>query len=261
MDGKIRATSTVTPVRPLGPSAGPAMAAAESHPPTRGRTALQVGAGILVLALAAVAAVAASGAELYSVVARGHDLLPYPSSEVAEVRLAGSVTVYIETEPVSMPDALNGAMLVSAGSLALAAWWVLLRLGAPAVTLRFFGLLGLGVGFLGVDELLGGHETLGHNLRFLGQLPGVDHPDDVIISLYALPAFAFAFFFRDLILSSRAASVLLGGVLLLYVVAAAADHTQWSIEEEAEALAGALTLAAVLVLSLAAFGRRLEPDD
>ena len=187
--------------------------------------------------------------ELYSVVERGRDLLPYPSSKVAKVRIADTATVYIETERPPVADIVNGAAMLAAAALALACYWLLRRIGPADRAVLFFGLLGAGVGFLALDELFGLHETLGHNMRFLADLPGIDRPDDVILTLYALPAFAFVVAFRDLVLASLRATLLGALALELYVTATIADHIRWSIEEEFETLTGVLVLAFVMVLA------------
>ena len=99
--------------------------------------------------------------------------------------------------------------------------------------LTFFTLLGLGMAFLALDELLALHETIGYNLDFLADLPGVKSPEDAVFALYAVPAIAFFVIYRDLLAVSRwgiwlvALGVALFGVAAMLDVADAIVDEQW----------------------------------
>jgi len=103
----------------------------------------------------------------------------------------------------------DDALLVSRSSRSRAKWC-------------FLGIF-IGAGYLAADELLAVHETLGHNLQFLRDIPGVTRPDDAIIAFYAVPAVIFVFFFRDILLASRRARILVGLGFGLFVITALAD--------------------------------------
>ena len=97
----------------------------------------------------------------------------------------------------------------------------------------------------------GGHESLGHNLRFLATLPGVHRPDDVIVALYALAALAFLVVFRRIILSSIGARLAFGVAVVPLVLAPAADVLAiGQTEELLEALASMLLLAGFMLLTV-----------
>lgn len=115
----------------------------------------------------------------------------------------------------------------------------------------FFLVVWLGTGFLAADELLGGHESLGHNLRFLAELPGVHRPDDAIVALYVPAAVAFIVVFRRIILASKGARIGFGVAVALLVLAAVADVLGvGQTEELLEALASMSLLAAFMLLTI-----------
>jgi hypothetical protein len=140
---------------------------------------------------------------LYEVVDKGEHLRPYPTELVYELRFADSITLYVDGEAKHDSDFFVGIGLVvlttSAGITAL-----LLRAagGSPRLR-RFYTLAALGLGWLTFDELMGVHETAGHNLPFLADLPGVEHPDDLLFALYTIPAIAFVVVFREVIARAR----------------------------------------------------------
>ena len=82
--------------------------------------------------------------------------------------------------------------------------------GSRARLRRFFGFAAGGLAFLAADELFAIHETVGHNLRFLADLPGVERPDDVVFLSYGLAVLVFAWLFRDILLQNVAAVRLFG---------------------------------------------------
>ena len=81
----------------------------------------------------------------------------------------------------------------------------------------------LGLAFLALDEMLALHETIGYNLDFLADLPGVNSPEDVVFALYAVPAVAFFVVYRDLLAVSRWGIRLVALGVALFGVAAVLD--------------------------------------
>jgi len=193
----------------------PQSLAMAKRPPTRGQLALIVAlAGLGALTLLFVVA-----ADRASVVREGQ-LLAWGGSNVREVSLAG-VDVYLSSEFRFRIDDLTSWMLVALGSVAALGaslvgfaarrtWWMLALSAAAGV-------------WLGLDEGLALHETIGHNLGFLADLPGVRAPDDVIVAAYAVLAIAFAVGYRDLLRTSRAALGFFAAGLAVAALAAVFD--------------------------------------
>ena len=209
-----------------------------------------VGAGLFVIAAVALARTG-------EVIARG-ELLPFfEQYDVAQVRVLG-FELYVDTSS-GLSD------VVSVCALALVA--LVLLAGARAAVddaglRRTLTDAALGSAFLAADDLLAVHETIGHNLAPLAGLPGIDHPDDVIVGLYGLAVCAFAW---------RHRSLLTGAVLRAWIVAAGCgglavlhDLTALHLRVLEEGLeiiaAGALVVAAwLLVREALAEQRALAP--
>lgn len=179
------------------------------------------------------------GASAYDITDRGRDLFSYETGLVYEVRVADAVTLYVDSESRPNPDAITGPALVALSTAALMTLFVLATVGASRRLRWFYGLAAAGLAFLGVDELLGIHETLGHNLRFLAALPGIERPDDAIVAFYLVPAIAFVVTFRDIILSSRWAMRFFAAAVLCFFAAAASDVAGVSTDEPLELLSAA----------------------
>ena len=131
---------------------------------------------------------------LAPVVRRGAVPPAFEDYEVVQVRLLG-LEFYADTSS-GLADLVTVAALAGAavalGGVAL----LLARLGAAHV--GSFAAAAAGAAFLAADDLLGAHETVGHNLGILAALPVVDHPDDAVLGLYALVVVAFAWSRRHL---------------------------------------------------------------
>jgi hypothetical protein len=215
------------------------------------RTAL---IAIAVVALVAAGVLAASARSLYEVEDKGRNLLPYDAGRVYKVRVFDSFTMYADGESKVEADTIEGILLVATATAALIAFLLLRAAGGDRQRLRFYLLAFLGIGFLALDELFSIHETIGHNMRFLRDLPGVERPDDVIFASYGIPALAFLIYFRDVFLASRRATILIGlGVALFGLsavsdIAAAPFEEAFSLEEgsfeEAVELLGVISIAA-----------------
>lgn len=198
-------------------------------------------AGLLALVGAAVAAAASA-----DVVERGA-LLPWAGDGVRRIRLAG-LEVFLSSEFDPQPDAVTTWVLVAAGSVA-AFSALLVWARAPAPTLAFFVLSAAGAWFLALDEGFAVHESIGHNLGFLADLPGVRRPDDVVFGLYALVAIAFVAAYRRLLARTPGAVALYATALAMVVVVSLLDFTDLlpdKAEEGLEIVAAAVVLGGYL---------------
>ena len=166
---------------------------------TRKRVVLVLLGGLACLAVLAVLLAAVDG-PAYEV--RGNADVPYPAGPVKEVRVLDSLTVYVDGEPKPGQTVVGGIALIvlaTAAFMTAAALHIAARRGR---LIAFYLLISAGLGYAGVDELFALHETIGHNLRFLADVPGVSRPDDLVVASYVIPAAAFAYFFRDILLGS-----------------------------------------------------------
>jgi hypothetical protein len=207
-----------------------------------------------VVALVAAGLLVASVRSLYEVEDKGRDLLPYKAGKVYKIRVLDSFTMYADGESKLEVDTIEGILLVSIATAALIAFLLLRAAAADPKRRRFYLVVFIGIGFLALDELFSIHETIGHNLRFLADLPGVERPDDVVFASYGIPAVAFLIYFRDVLLSSRRGVILIGlGVALFGLsavsdIAAAPFEDAFSLEEgsfeEAVELLGVISLTA-----------------
>jgi hypothetical protein len=209
---------------------------------------------LVVAAVAVAVAVASAGALLaatgppYTVVADAGDALPY-DADVYQVRIADSATIYVESDGASKTDALTATPLIAAGTMAFTTWWLIAGLGSNLRRRRFWLIAGFGLTFLALDELTGLHETVGHTLASVTELPGIDRPDDAVFSLYALPAIAAAVHFRDVLFESPKAAALLGLGAALFPLASMADYMSLSAEELLEIAAAVVMLAGIVTLA------------
>ena len=114
--------------------------------------------------LAGLALLAAAQAE---VVAEGR-FDPNTETIIRKVEVFG-VTVYQSTSGFLEPDVITGALLVGLSAIGLVVTILLDSDDDSLDRLRWFFLLTwLGAGYLAADELFAIHETIGHNLQFLG---------------------------------------------------------------------------------------------
>ncbi len=206
---------------------------------------------VAIAALGLLALGAYSLSRRVEVVAHGR-LLESTSLEVNEVRLLGRYTLYAAEETSITFDHLNAGVLFAIATIAL---FVAVFLDVAVASVRprvhwFFLGAWLGAGYLAADELFSFHETLGFNLEFLADLPGVDHADDVILAAYLLPASAFVVAFRDVIASSRHALRLFVLGLVLFVVAVVLDVAAVEVEDLVEGVGSLCLLAGFMALGI-----------
>ena len=192
------------------------------------------------------------------VVARGR-FDPNTGTVVERIEVFDRVTFYASTSGFFDADVFTGVALASASAVALVVALLLDAADDSLDRLRwFFSLAWLGTGFLAADELLSVHETIGHNLQFLGDFVGRGNPDDAVLALYALPTAAFVYVFRDVLFSSRRASWLLGGGLVAYVLAVLADVSGVESEDLLEVLGAVLVAASFVALAVDRLVARLR---
>jgi hypothetical protein len=214
---------------------------------------------VLMLSLAALGVVtllAVVAADTATVVRRG-DLLPSGGDNIRQIDLAGR-KVYLDDEFSFRIDHLTSWTLIAIGGVA--------ALGASLVgfgagrTWQMLTLSGAAAIWLGLDEGFALHETIGHNLGFLGDLPGVRAPDDVIIALYLILAIAFAVAYRDLLAASRTALGLFAAGVAIATLAGVLDASALELyrpEDVIEAAAGLVLLAGYVALARALVRREL----
>jgi hypothetical protein len=209
------------------------------------------------LAFACVAIVLGALASLYLLARSNHEtlakgsLVPYTNSDVYRIRLFDRVTVYAQPESKETIEIVHSWLLVAVSSVSLMTVIFLWSTngyedrGVPA----FFFFAWLGAGFLAIDEVIGVHENIGHNLRFLSDLPIINRPDEGVIAVYLLAALAFIVIFRRVLIRSRAALFFFALAFAMFVVAAVADMRDVHGEEVTEVIAASTLVIGFFVLT------------
>jgi hypothetical protein len=206
---------------------------------------------VLAFALGAVAAgvvLVTAASSLYEVQEHGRHLLPYQTGEVYRVKVLDSVTIYADGESRPVASAIQGTLLAVLASAAFMTFFFLRRAGARHQVAQFYLVASAGLAFVAFDELFAVHETVGHNLRPLADLPGVERPDDVLVMLYVIPLAYCAYRFRGVIAESRRASRLLAAGVGFFLVAVLADMVSARPEEAFELLSVVFVLAGLVTL-------------
>jgi hypothetical protein len=210
---------------------------------------------VAVISLAAIAVLlATTSGPAYDV--RGDANVPYDAGEVKEVRVLDTFTLYVDGEPKPGPSVIGGIGLIVLGTAAFMTAAALFIAGRRGRLIAFYLLICAGLGYAGLDELFAIHESIGHNLQFLADLPGVNRPDDVVIAAYVIPAAAFAYFFRDVLLSHRLAALVLAAGLGFFALGTAADVAGATRAEQFLELCSGLCIGAGLVLLMYAHMQR-----
>jgi hypothetical protein len=218
--------------------------------------AVSVAAASLVAVLALLAA---TNGPAYDV--RGETDVPYDAGTVKEVRVLDSFTLYVDGEPKPGPSVIGGIALIvlaTAAFMTAAALWIAGRRGR---LIAFYLLIAAGLGFAGLDELFAIHESIGHNLQFLADVPGVDRPDDLVIASYLIPVGVFGWVFRDILLGYRRAAIALAAGVGFFALSAAGDLAGSTTAEEFMELCSGICIATGLgLLMYAHLSRNLRPD-
>ncbi|HMJ02445.1 MAG TPA: hypothetical protein VK506_05860 [Conexibacter sp.] len=226
-------------------------AAGVENPSPRARRAWRWWLVAAFLALVAVGALLTVLPGLADVVDEGTDLRPYPAGHVKEVRIADTFTVYVDDESSRVgTDLISGLALVVLATASALTLVLLAAAGAARRLLVFHLVTALGLGFLALDELAGIHETIGHNLPFLADVPGVGRPDDLIIALYIIPAIAYVVVFRDVLRGSPLVLRLFVAAVACFGLSGVMDVADLPLDEPLEML-GAAAIAGGLVLLMA----------
>jgi len=178
------------------------------------------------------------------------DVLPGTDDAVDRATVLDRFTFYVSKSRIVGLDVLNGMILVSISAIAFLVVLGLIRARAAERLQWFFLTASVGAGYVALDELAAVHESLGHNLRFLGDIPGVDHPDDVILALYIVPAVAFLVSFRDVLRSSRLPLALFAGSIGLFVLSVLFDLAKIEVEDAVEVLGALVGLAGFIALTV-----------
>lgn len=195
---------------------------------------------------------------LYEVVDQGRDIRPYDSGTIYEIRIADSVTVYAAEESRPDTDAVSGSALVALATAALMTFLLLVATGAARRLRLFYAVATAGFAFLALDELFAIHETVGHNLLFLSDLPGIERPDDVIFALYVVPALAFVIYFRDIMASSRRAVLLFAAAVAVFVLAGLSDIAGVGVDELLEVVTAGFIVGGFVTLIVAHLSSALK---
>jgi hypothetical protein len=177
---------------------------------------------------------------------RGPVEVPYPAGDVERVRLLGAVDVYVDGEPRPGASVFGAIALLLLATASLMTFVALRFAGARRHLRRFWLIAAAGLAVAGADELLAIHETIGHNVRFLADLPGVKRPDDLVLLLYLPGALAFAWWFRDVLSEHRLTLACIAGAIACFALSVAGDLASLRVEEWFELLAG-LFIATALV--------------
>ena len=205
-----------------------------------------------------VVAIAAGGAAFlyrlassYEVLEKGQ-ILPYTLGLVYKIRFGGWLTIYVEPELRPNLDLLNAYLLTGIAFISLTFGVILATVAKETKSPRFWFFVAsfFGMSALVADEILGIHETIGHNLQFLMELPLIKRPDDAVVLFLAVPALAVLVLFRSVILSSRRATMLFALALGGFVLSAVADILTLPLEEPLEVLTTICIAAAMIVLGL-----------
>lgn len=214
-----------------------------------------VAAAIVVVAFAGLLFWAAA---TYTIVDEG-ELVPWDVGSIYQVEVFGRVTFYADGETARAVDVVSGIVLAATAGVAFFAYLLLLRTeraGDRKARLCFL-LATLGAGWLAFDEMAGIHETLGLNLPWLADIPGISRPDDALFLAYAVPAVAFLAGFRDVLFTSRRVGALFLAGVVLFALGALLDTLGRFVEELVEPLAALVLLAAFLLLAVEVVEARL----
>jgi hypothetical protein len=192
---------------------------------------------------------------------QGNASVPYHAGTVKKVRVLDSFTVYVDGEPKPGPSVIGGIGLIVLATAAFMTAAALRIAGRRGRLGAFYLLISAGLGYAGLDELFAIHESIGHNLQFLADVPGVTRPDDLVIASYVIPAGIFAYVFRDILLSNRRAAITLATGLAFFAFSSAADMTgNTTAEEYLELISGLCIGGGLAGLMYGHLRRNLRPD-
>jgi hypothetical protein len=189
---------------------------------------------------------------------RGPGIVPYHSGLLYKVRVLDAFTLYAPEEARPEADKLSAIALVAATTMTLVALLLLGAARGDARLRRFFAFTTAGLALLAFDELFALHETIGHNLRFLADVPGVERPDDLIFALYGPALLVFGWCFRDVLFAHRRPTQLFAIGAVVFAIAILGDLAGSFIDEPAEVVASACLLAGLGLLTAICLRQELE---
>jgi hypothetical protein len=197
--------------------------------------------------------------ELYEVQdkGRGPGIVPYESGLIYKLRLFDSLTLYAPEEAKPDPDKVTSIVLTAATTMMLMACLLITAARGNRRLRTFFGWAAAGLALVTLDETFALHEMLGHNMHFLGDVPGVERPDDLIFALYPIAAAVFAWQFRDVLFGERRVTILFAVGAFFLVVSAAGDLIGSHVDEVAEPIAGVCLIAGLVLIPARALQREL----
>jgi hypothetical protein len=217
-------------------------------------------AASVVAVIALLVVLASLSSSLYDVRAKGKGppIVPYEGTGVVyKVKVLDTFTIYADEESRPVLDKFSSIGLIGATTMLLMTLLLLNAAGADRRLRRFYAFATAGLAYLAADELFAFHETIGHNLQFLADLPGVERPDDVIFFSYVIPLAIFAWTFREVLFSERRAVQLFAVGAGLYAISVVADLAGVGIDEPSEVLASCCLAGGLVVLTAAVLAREL----
>jgi hypothetical protein len=182
------------------------------------------------------------------IVASGH-LVPYTEREVHRVDVFGLFTVLAAPETRIDTDLLNTIVLGGLAGVALLA----ACLAAPGRLRRFFAFAAAGAAVACFDEGFELTESIVYNIDWAGAFGFSPRKLDV---LDAIPVALFAWYFRDLLLSSTRALWFLGTGIALFAGALVLEVTaETRLEDAAEVVSSASVAVGLTILAVELLGR------
>ena len=185
----------------------------------------------------------------HEIIAEGQ-LLPYTEGKVARVRFFDAFTIWLSREPIRPLDVATTIALSMLAGISLLALALSTRRAVADRVRAFFVVCLFGAMYLAADESLAIHETIGHNMQFLADLPGVERPDDLIFATYIIPAALVLLVFSDIIRSSRVGLMFFAAAIASFIGAAGFDVIGIGIDELLEPLSAACIIAGFTAIAV-----------
>jgi hypothetical protein len=185
-----------------------------------------------------------------TVIAEG-DLVPgldnYP---VQQVEWLG-VRFFVDISG-GVSDSLTAMTLCAGGAVALMGALLLARSPRDTRTSpTALGVIGMVLVWMATDELLGFHETVGHNLSGVRNFPIIDQPDDLLVVVGFVLLVAVVLWLRPRLALDRAGALPLLAAGVVLAIAAVADFVPGfpfePVEEPMEILGVGLVLVSVTI--------------
>jgi hypothetical protein len=188
---------------------------------------------------------------------RGTVDVPYPAGEVKEVQVLG-LSLKVDGEPKPGASVLGAIALLMLATACFMTFAALRLAGAQRRLVWFWLIASAGLSVAATDELLAVHESIGHNLPFLADLPGVKRPDDLLLLLYLPGALAFGWWFRDVLREYRMTLWCMTAAISCFALSAVSDLLSMRLEEWFELLAGLFIAAGLVALMAHHLKRNLQ---